>query len=109
MRPRNNEQFYLNISMVYTQKILFFKYKFLHISIMISIRRRPPKPKNFDQLLAGNSKFISNGNSQPKSNNNGRKNGNGNGRKNQHKSPSNGQRKNNNGNKRNNRPSNNKR
>ena len=73
------------------------------------IPRRPPKPKNFDQLLSGNAKFISNGNSQPKSNNNGRKNGNGNGRKNQHKSPSNGQRKNNNGNKRNNRPSNNKR
>jgi len=71
--------------------------------------RRPPKPKNFDQLLKGNSKFISNGNSNQKSNNNGRKNGNGNGRKNQHKSPSNGSRKNNNGNKRNNRPSNNKR
>jgi len=71
--------------------------------------RRPPKPKNFDQLLAGNEKFISNGNSQPRSNNNARKNGKGNGRKNQHKSPSNGQRKNNSGSKRNNRPSNNKR
>merc|ERR1712064_259200 len=71
--------------------------------------RRPPKPKNFDQLLKGNSKFISNGNSNQKSNNNARKNGSGNGRKNQHKSPSNGSRKNNNGNKRNNRPSNNKR
>lgn len=68
--------------------------------------RRPPKPKNFDELIKGNSKFISNGNTQQKSsNNNVRKNGNGNGRRNKPKPNSNGRNKNNNGS-RNNRPSN---
>merc|ERR1712064_147005 len=70
--------------------------------------RRPPKPKNFDELLKGNKQFTSNVNSKPKNKNNVRKNSNGNGRRNKPKSNSNGTRKNSNGS-RNNRPSNNKR
>ena len=70
--------------------------------------RRPPKPKNFDDLLKGNSKFAPNGNKQQRNNNNARKNGNGNRNRNKPKSNSNGRKKNGNGS-RNNRPSNNKR